>query len=36
MDPLIAATALEQGAVLVSHSVKESRRVRGLRFEDWY
>lgn len=36
MDLLIAATALEQGAVLVTHNVKEFRRVRGLRVEDWY
>jgi tRNA(fMet)-specific endonuclease VapC len=35
MDLLIAATALEQGAVLVTHNVKEFRRVRGLRVEDW-
>jgi tRNA(fMet)-specific endonuclease VapC len=36
MDLLIAATAVEQGAVLVTHNVKEFRRVRGLRVEDWY
>jgi tRNA(fMet)-specific endonuclease VapC len=36
MDLLIAATALEQGAVLVTHNVKEFRRIRGLRVEDWY
>ena len=36
MDLLIAATALEQGAVLVTHNVKEFRRVSGLRVEDWY
>lgn len=36
MDLLIAATALEQGAVLVTHNVKEFGRIRGLRVEDWY
>ena len=36
MDLLIAATALEQGAVLVTHDVKEFSRIRGLRVEDWY
>ena len=36
MDLLIAATTLEQGAVLVTHNVKEYRRIRGLRVEDWY
>ena len=36
MDLLIAATALEQGAVLVTHSTREFRRILGLRIEDWY
>jgi tRNA(fMet)-specific endonuclease VapC len=36
MDLLIAATAVEQGAVLVTHNAKEFRRVQGLRVEDWY
>lgn len=36
LDLLIAATALEHNAVLVTHNVKEFRRVRGLRVEDWY
>lgn len=36
MDLLIAATALEQGAVLVTHNTREFRRVRRLRVEDWY
>jgi tRNA(fMet)-specific endonuclease VapC len=36
VDGLIAATALEQQAVLVTHNVKEFRRIGGLRIEDWY
>ena len=36
MDLLIAATAVEQGAVLVTHNTREFRRIRGLRVEDWY
>ncbi len=36
MDLLIAATVVEQGAVLVTHNVKEISRIRGLRVEDWY
>ena len=36
MDLLIAATALDQGAVLVTHNTREFRRIPGLRVEDWY
>jgi tRNA(fMet)-specific endonuclease VapC len=36
MDLLIAATAIAHEAVLVTHNVKEFRRVPGLRVEDWY
>jgi tRNA(fMet)-specific endonuclease VapC len=36
MDLLIAATALEQGAILVTHNAREFRRVPGLHVEDWY
>jgi tRNA(fMet)-specific endonuclease VapC len=36
MDVLIAATALEHNAVMVTRNVKEFRRVRGLRVENWY
>lgn len=35
-DLLIAATALEHGATLVTHNTKEFGRVKGLRVEDWY
>jgi tRNA(fMet)-specific endonuclease VapC len=35
-DVLIAATALEQRATLVTHNTKEFGRVKGLRLEDWY
>jgi tRNA(fMet)-specific endonuclease VapC len=33
---LIGATALEHGAVLVTHNVSEFARIDGLRLEDWY
>jgi tRNA(fMet)-specific endonuclease VapC len=36
MDLLIAATVLEQGAVLVTHNTREFRRIQGLLLEDWY
>jgi len=36
MDLLIAAIALEHGAVLVTHNLKEFRQIRGVRVEDWY
>jgi tRNA(fMet)-specific endonuclease VapC len=36
LDVLIAATALEQNAVLVTHNLKEFRRIKSLRLEDWY
>jgi tRNA(fMet)-specific endonuclease VapC len=34
-DLLLAATARAQGAVLVTHNVREFSRVAGLRIEDW-
>lgn len=36
VDVLIAATALAHSATLVTHNVREFRRVKGLRVEDWY
>ena len=34
-DLLIAAIALVHGATLVTHNVREFRRVEGLTYEDW-
>ena len=34
-DLLIAATALAEDAVLVTHNTREFERVEGLRLEDW-
>jgi tRNA(fMet)-specific endonuclease VapC len=36
LDTLIAATALANGATLVTHNVREFSRVEGLKIEDWY
>ena len=35
-DVLIAATALAHGATLVTRNLREFRRAKGLRIEDWY
>ncbi len=35
-DVLVAATALANGATLVTHNTGEFRRVEGLRVVDWY
>jgi tRNA(fMet)-specific endonuclease VapC len=35
MDLLIAATALEFNATLVTHNIREFGRVIGLHYEDW-
>lgn len=34
-DMLIAATAIAEGACLVTHNTKEFSRISGLRIEDW-
>lgn len=34
-DLLIAATVLAQGAILITHNVREFSRVGGLAWEDW-
>jgi tRNA(fMet)-specific endonuclease VapC len=36
IDTLIAGSALSRHATLVTHNVREFRRVRGLKIEDWY
>jgi tRNA(fMet)-specific endonuclease VapC len=36
MDMMIAGSALARHAMLVTHNVREFRRVKGLRIEDWY
>jgi tRNA(fMet)-specific endonuclease VapC len=35
MDMLIAATALSNNAVLVSHNKKHFSKIKGLKIEDW-
>lgn len=35
-DVLIAATALAQGAILVTHNQQEFGRIKGLSLADWY
>jgi tRNA(fMet)-specific endonuclease VapC len=36
LDTLIAGIAVRHGAVLVTHNLKEFRRIDGLALEDWY
>lgn len=36
MDILIAACAMANGLILVTHNTKEFARVKGLKLEDWY
>ena len=35
-DILIAATAMANNAILVTHNTKEFRRIRGLKTVDWF
>ncbi len=35
-DVLIAATALSNNGVLVTHNMREFSRIEGLRIEDWH
>jgi tRNA(fMet)-specific endonuclease VapC len=35
-DVLIAATAISNNGILVTHNLNEFQRVDGLRIEDWY
>ncbi|HEX2641382.1 MAG TPA: VapC toxin family PIN domain ribonuclease, partial [Thermoanaerobaculia bacterium] len=35
-DCLIAGTALQHGATLVTHNVRELSRIEGLSVEDWF
>ena len=35
-DILIAATAVANSGVLVTHNTKEFKRIDGLKIEDWY
>jgi tRNA(fMet)-specific endonuclease VapC len=35
-DVLIAATALANNLILVTHNQREFRRIEGLKIEDWY
>ena len=36
MDLLIAASAMAEGAVLVSHNIRHFSKIKGLSVEDWY
>jgi tRNA(fMet)-specific endonuclease VapC len=36
LDCLIAGTALQHGATLVTHNVRELSRIEGLSVEDWF
>lgn len=35
LDTLIGVHTLQQGAILVTHNVREFSRIAGLRLEDW-
>jgi tRNA(fMet)-specific endonuclease VapC len=34
-DMLIAAIAVVHGAILITHNIREFKRVEGLAYEDW-
>jgi tRNA(fMet)-specific endonuclease VapC len=36
MDILIAASAMAEGAVLVSHNIRHFSKIKGLYLEDWF
>jgi tRNA(fMet)-specific endonuclease VapC len=36
LDVLIAATALASRAILVTHNLKEFKRIESLEIEDWF
>ena len=36
LDTLIAATALANAAILITHNTREFSRVAGLQLEDWF
>lgn len=36
LDILIAGTALANNAILVTHNIKEFKRIKKLKIEDWY
>ena len=36
LDMLLAAHALSQSLIFVTHNTSEFQRVKGLQFEDWY
>ena len=35
-DMLIAASAMAEGAVLVSHNIRHFSKIKGLCLEDWF
>ena len=36
LDMLLAAHALSEGLIFVTHNTSEFQRVRGLQLEDWF
>jgi tRNA(fMet)-specific endonuclease VapC len=35
-DILIAASAVSRNSTLITHNIKEFRKIKGLKIEDWY